>query len=72
MRKILIANELAATLKLWKLQCPATADNLVFPAADCRPIRRSNALRYGLGLPSGARDCAALTCIPCVTASRAR
>jgi integrase len=35
-------------LKNWKVQCPASADDLVFPAADGRPIRRSNALRYGL------------------------
>lgn len=47
-RKIPIPAELAAALRAWKLQCPATADELVFPAADGRPIRRSNALRYGL------------------------
>lgn len=48
LRKIPIPAELAAALRVWKLQCPATADELVFPAADGRPIRRSNALRYGL------------------------
>jgi integrase len=48
LRKIPIPAELAASLRVWKLQCPATADELVFPAADGRPIRRSNALRYGL------------------------
>jgi integrase len=47
-RKLPIPGELAAALRTWKLQCPATADDLVFPAADGRPIRRSNALRYGL------------------------
>jgi integrase len=47
-RKIPIPGELAAALRVWKLQCPTTADELVFPAADGRPIRRSNALRYGL------------------------
>ncbi len=47
-RKIPIPVELAAALRTWKLQCPATADDLVFPATDGRPIRRSNALRYGL------------------------
>jgi integrase len=48
LRKIPVADELAAVLRAWKLQCPPTADDLVFPAADGRPIRRSNALRYGL------------------------
>jgi len=47
-RKIPIPAELAAALRAWKLQCPATADDLVFPAANGQPIRRSNALRYGL------------------------
>ncbi len=32
----------------WRLQCPATADDLVFPAAGGRPMRRSSALPYGL------------------------
>jgi integrase len=48
LRKIPIPAELVSTLRSWKLQCPATDDDLVFPAADGRPIRRSNALRYGL------------------------
>jgi integrase len=48
LRKIPITAELATALRNWKLQCPATSDDLVFPAADGRPIRRSNALRYGL------------------------
>jgi integrase len=48
LRKIPIPPELVATLRVWKLQCPQSADNLVFPAASGQPIRRSNALRYGL------------------------
>ena len=48
LRKIPIPAELVTMLRVWKLQCPATSDDLVFPAADGRPIRRSNALRYGL------------------------
>jgi integrase len=48
LRKIPIPAELAAMLRVWKLQCPATADELVFPASNGQPIRRSNALRYGL------------------------
>jgi integrase len=47
-RKIPIPAELVATLRAWKLACPPTEGDLVFPAADARPIRRSNALRYGL------------------------
>jgi integrase len=48
LRKLPIPGELAQALKAWKIQCPPTPDDLVFPAADGRPIRRSNALRYGL------------------------
>jgi integrase len=47
-RKVPIPAELLTVLRAWKLQCPPTADNLVFPAADGRPLRRSNVLRYGL------------------------
>jgi integrase len=47
-RRIPLAPELVAVLKAWKLECPATEDDLVFPAADGRPIRRSKALRCGL------------------------
>jgi integrase len=36
-RKLPIPSELAAALRHWKVQCPATADDLVFPAADGRP-----------------------------------
>jgi len=47
-RKVGLDADLATMLRVWKLQCPATPGDLVFPAADGRPIRRSNALRYGL------------------------
>ena len=47
-RKVPISAELLTALRAWKLQCPPTADDLVFPAADGRPLRRSNVLRYGL------------------------
>lgn len=47
-RRLPIPGELSAALRTWKLQNPTTSDDLVFPAADGRPIRRSNALRYGL------------------------
>jgi integrase len=47
-RRIPISTELTAVLRIWKVQCPPTQDDLVFPAADGRPVRRSNALRYGL------------------------
>ena len=48
LRRIPLPAELAMALRAWKLQCPPTPEELVFPAADRRPIRRSNALRYGL------------------------
>ena len=47
-RKIPVSAELASVLRAWKLQCSPTPDGLVFPTHDGRPIRRSNALRYGL------------------------
>ena len=47
-RKVPIPAELLTALRAWKLQCPPTPDDLVFPAADGRPLRRSNVLRYGL------------------------
>jgi integrase len=47
-RRIPIALELAHALKTWKLLCPPTTDELVFPAPTGLAIRRSNALRYGL------------------------
>ena len=48
MRKVPIPVELLTALRAWKLQCPPTPDDLAFPAADGRPLRRSNVLRYGL------------------------
>jgi integrase len=48
LRTIEIPTELAVILKRWKLQCPLSGDDLVFPAADGRPTRRSVALRRGL------------------------
>jgi integrase len=48
LRRIPIAAELTHALKTWKLLCPPSADDLVFPAPTGLPIRRSNALRYGL------------------------
>jgi integrase len=47
-RRIPIALELGLALKTWKLLCPPTTDELVFPAPTGLAIRRSNALRYGL------------------------
>jgi len=47
-RRIPIALELGRALKTWKLLCPPSADDLVFPAPTGLAIRRSNALRYGL------------------------
>ncbi|MGH9342664.1 MAG: tyrosine-type recombinase/integrase [Terriglobia bacterium] len=47
-RRIQIPPDLIRILKAWKLQCPPSPDELVFPTAEGRPIRRSNALRYGL------------------------
>jgi integrase len=48
LRRIPIAIELRHALKTWKLLCPPSADELVFPAPTGLAIRRSNALRYGL------------------------
>ena len=47
-RNVPIPAELLTSLRAWKLKCPPTLDDLVFPAADGRPLRRSNVLRYGL------------------------
>ena len=47
-RRIPISPDLVLALKSWKLACPPSPDDLVFPTADARPLRRSNALRYGL------------------------
>jgi integrase len=48
-RDITIAPELAAILRRWKIQCPPCEYDLVFPTADGKPMRRSVALRRGLG-----------------------
>jgi integrase len=47
-RRIPISPDLVRALKAWKLACPPSPDDLVFPTTDGRPLRRSNALRYGL------------------------
>jgi integrase len=48
MRRIPLSAQLVAVLKSWKLECPPTDDELMFPAADGRPVRRSNVQRSGL------------------------
>jgi integrase len=47
-RHIPISAGLVTVLKAWKLECPPTDDELMFPAADGRPVRRSNVQRSGL------------------------
>ncbi len=47
-RKIPLAPELAHALKVWKLQCPPSADELVFPTPDGKPMHRGTVLRVGL------------------------
>jgi integrase len=47
-RRIPISPDLVHSLKSWKLSSPPSQDDLVFATADGRPLRRSNALRYGL------------------------
>ncbi len=47
-RTIGIAPELVAILKAWRLQCPASEYDLVFPAPSGAPAHRSNILRRGL------------------------
>jgi integrase len=44
---IAIPPELAAALKRWKLQCPPSPDELVFPRADGKPMYRERMLRKG-------------------------
>jgi integrase len=48
LRRVQIAPSLLPLLKEWKLQCPPSPDDLVFPTAAGKPMRRSNALRGGL------------------------
>jgi integrase len=47
-RDLPIPTELVSSLKAWKLQCPPSELDLVFCTLEGKPIRRSNALRYGL------------------------
>jgi integrase len=47
-RKVPLAPELVHALELWKLQCPASPDQLVFPTAEGTPMRRDVVLRSGL------------------------
>lgn len=47
-RTIPLPPQLVGALMTWKIQCPASDYDLVFPTANGAPIRRSNALRYGL------------------------
>jgi len=47
-RTLPIPAELAGMLRRWKLRCPDSELDLVFPASDGQPMRRSTALRYGL------------------------
>lgn len=47
-RMISVPAELATMLKAWKLQCPPSEMDLVFPNVDGTPLRRSVALRRGM------------------------
>jgi integrase len=44
-RVVQIPDELVATLKRWKLQCPKSDEELVFPMPDGQPICRDRLLR---------------------------
>lgn len=48
LRMINIPSELAAVLKRWKIACPPSKHELVFPNLDGKPLHRSIALRRGL------------------------
>jgi integrase len=49
LREVSVPPELASMLRAWKLRCPVSGTlDLVFCAEGGKPIRRSNALRYGL------------------------
>ena len=48
LRMVNIPSELAAILKRWKIACPPSQHDLVFPNFDGKPLRRSIALRRGL------------------------
>jgi len=43
-----LAPEVVHALKVWKLQCPPSPDDLVFPGPDGRPMHRGTVLRGGL------------------------
>ncbi|MFI5397012.1 MAG: tyrosine-type recombinase/integrase [Candidatus Binatia bacterium] len=47
-RTIPLAPELLHALKVWKLQCPASPEELVFPTPDGKPMYRGTVLRVGL------------------------
>jgi integrase len=47
-RALPLAVALVVALKAWKLKCPASPHELVFPRADGEPLQRSNVLRQGL------------------------
>lgn len=47
LRVIAIPPDLAAALKRWKLQCPPSPDELVFPRRDGQPMYRERMLRKG-------------------------
>jgi integrase len=48
-RDVSVPPELAAVLRAWKLRCPVSGTlDLVFCTVEGKPVRRSNALRYGL------------------------
>ena len=48
LRMVNIPRELAAIVKRWKIACPTSEHDLVFPNLDGKPLRRSIALRRGL------------------------
>jgi len=48
LRMVNIPSELAAIVKRWKIACPTSEHDLVFPNLDGKPLRRSIALRRGL------------------------
>jgi integrase len=47
-RTVELPDELVAALKRWKLRCPLSEHDLVFPDAKGRPMRSSDLLRTGL------------------------
>jgi len=48
LRMVNIPTELATIVKRWKIACPTSEHDLVFPNLDGKPLRRSIALRRGL------------------------